>query len=179
MGSAIVIIDVQCGLFDVVPRPFEADEVISRINELSERARKEGVPVIFIQHEQAQGILEHGSQGWELVPGLIAKQSDYIVRKSTPDSFQKTGLDELLQSLKVSDVIVCGYATEFCVDTTVRRSAALGYSVQLAADAHTTHDKEHATASVIRLHHNETLSHIRSFGPVIQAVKAKDIRITT
>lgn len=178
MSSAVLIIDMQRGLFDSHPMPFEADEVIFSINDLNRRARKEGVPVIFIQHEQKETILEFGSEGWERVSGLIVKDGDHTVRKTTPDSFNRTELDDLLQSLGVTDLIICGYASEFCVDTTVRRAASLGYAVQLVADGHTTHDKEHASALTIRLHHNATLPQIQSFGPVIQAVKGAEVCFT-
>ena len=75
----------------------------------------------------------------------------------------------LLAGLGVEHLIVCGYATEFCVDTTIRQAAALGYAITLAADAHTTHDKPHASGELIRRHHNATLSSIESFGVPIVA----------
>jgi nicotinamidase-related amidase len=62
MKSAVLIIDVQCGLFDENPRPYEADEIIERINNLTNQARSSEIPVIFIQHEQAKGLLEYGSE---------------------------------------------------------------------------------------------------------------------
>ena len=70
---------------------------------------------------------------------------------------------------------LCGYATEFCVDTTTRSAAAHGYHVVLASDAHTTHDKPHADAQQIRAHHNATLPAIRSFGVGIRALPAAEI----
>jgi nicotinamidase-related amidase len=70
---------------------------------------------------------------------------------------------------------VAGYASEFCVDTSVRRAAALGYPVTVAADAHTTHDKPHADAAFIRAHHNLTLADVTSFGPAIRAQAAEAI----
>lgn len=176
MNSAVLVIDVQRGLFDEVPRPYAADETIDRINRLTARAREAGAPVLFIQHEQTAGLLAFDSDGWQLAAGLVAKEQDGRVRKTTPDSFLRTGLAEMLAEKGVNDLIICGYATEFCVDTTTRRAAALGFPVQLVADGHTTHDKEHASAKEIRDHHNATLSNIRSFGPRIVAVLAADVR---
>lgn len=98
-----------------------------------------------------------------------------LVGKRTPDSFLNTELGSILEQHDVKHVVVCGYASEFCVDTTVRRAAANGYSVTLAADAHTTHDKPHAIAATIREHHNQTLSNIRSFGPRIAALRTEAI----
>ena len=175
MQSAILVIDVQCGLFDVNPRPFEANEVIKRINNITSQARTSGMPVVFIQHEQATGLLEYESESWKLQPGLIVHDINFKVRKTTPDSFLRTTLDEILKSHRIKDLIICGYASEFCVDTTVRRSAALGYTVQLVSDAHTTHDKKHASAKQIREHHNATLPDISSFGPKITAVQSTEI----
>lgn len=175
MKTALLIIDVQQGLFDEIPGPAEADAVIARINALSAGARAADVPVILVQHEVHGTELEHGSPGWQLDSRLQAASSDCRIRKTTPDSFLRTGLDEVLAFSGVEQLVICGYATEFCVDTTTRSAAAHGYAVILAADAHTTHDKAHASAAQIRTHHNATLPDISSFGPVIQAIPVERI----
>ena len=174
MNLALVVIDVQRGLFEPAPVPADADTVVAHINLLSEKAREAGVPVIFVQHERA-GDLEPDSDGWALHPALAVKEGDHRIRKATPDSFLRTGLDEVLSFCGVEGVVLCGYATEFCVDTTTRSAAAHGYHVVLASDAHTTHDKPHATAAQIRSHHNATLPAIRSFGPTIRALPTAEI----
>ncbi len=175
MSTALLVIDVQRGLFDEAPRPFEADTVVDRINTLTARARSAGLPVLFIQHERPGTALEHGSAGWALEQRLLVEPGDHRIRKTTPDSFLRTDLGETLSALGVDRVVLCGYATEFCVDTTTRRAAALGFEVVLAADAHTTHDKPHANAEQIRTHHNATLPDIISFGPKISAVATADM----
>lgn len=175
MKSALLVIDVQRALFDGAPRPFEADAVVARINSLATRARASGAPVVFIQHESPGSALEFGSSSWTLEQRLNVQADDRFVRKTTPDSFLGTNLHEVLEALRISHVVVSGYASEFCVDTTVRRAAALGYSVTLASDAHTTHDKAHASAAAIRAHENATLPAITSFGPGIQAVASEQV----
>lgn len=175
MKTALLIIDVQHGLFDDEPRPYEADVVVERINALAGRARAHDVPVVFIQHERASGNLAHGTESWQLERHLRTVPGDHFVRKTTPDSFLRAPLQELLDQHQVSHVVVCGYASEFCVDTTTRRAAALGYAVTLASDAHTTHDKAHASAAAIREHENATLPDIVSFGPTIQAKLSDEI----
>ena len=153
MKSAILIIDVQSILFDPAPCPFEANLVIERINRVAAWARANGLMVV---HEKIGSDIEFGSAGWQLQAGLKVAEGDQFIRKTTPDSFLRTDLDVILKQHDIGHLIVCGYASEFCVDTTIRRAAGLGYSVDLVADAHTTHDKPHASAEMIRAHHNAT-----------------------
>lgn len=173
MKSALLIIDVQKGLF--TPPPADAEATLGRINALSDRARLAGVPVIFIQHRTADEELAHGSDAWQIDPALQVKAGDHRVEKTTPDSFLRTSLGPLLIANGVTHLVICGYSTEFCVDTTTRRAAGLGYPVTLAADAHTSHDKPHATGLQIRAHHNATLSNIESFGVLIDALPVAEI----
>ncbi|WP_395702856.1 cysteine hydrolase family protein [Aquabacterium sp.] len=175
MNAALLVIDVQAALFDSNPPPDDGAAVVERINALAERARAARVPVIYIQHEREGTPLAHGSPGWSLAPGLQPAEADARVRKSTPDSFLNTRLEPLLQELDIRHLVICGYASEFCVDTTTRRALGLGYTVTLAADAHTTHDKPHASGAQIRAHENATLPDLTSFGPPARAVPAAQI----
>ncbi|KIQ31702.1 isochorismatase [Variovorax paradoxus] len=174
MKTAVLVIDVQRGLCDDPPRPHEAQDVVQRINALTGRARATGVPVAFIQHEYEVD-LEFDSERWQLADALGVDAADTKIRKTTPDSFLRTPLEAWLVGQGVRRVVVCGYSSEFCVDTTTRRAAALGYEVVLAADAHTSHDKPHATGAFIRAHHNATLSGITSFCVRISAIDSARI----
>lgn len=175
MKKSLLIIDVQSALFDSNPEPYEAQEVVARINKLSTWARHNEFPVIFIQHEHPNSPVAFGSTGWQLQNDLTQAETDLVVRKTTPNSFLRTNLQELLEAQGIEHLIICGYASEFCVDTTTRQAAALGYSIELVADAHTTHDKAHATAQQIREHHTQTLTNITSFGIKITAIQTSDL----
>ena len=175
MSAALIVIDVQRALFETSPPPADADAVLERINALADRARAAGVPVIYVQHETREGAMAVGQPGVDLDLRLTPAPGDRRVRKTTPDSFLRTTLSDELEAAGASRVVICGYATEFCVDTTVRRAAGLGFPVTLAADAHTTHDKPHAPGARIREHHNATLPAISSFGVRIQALPAAAI----
>lgn len=175
MTSALIVIDVQRALFETTPAPADADAVLARINTLTDRARACGAPVIYVQHEAPGSPMDYGLPAWQLDARLQPAEGDIRVRKTTPDSFLRTDLADVLAEAGVTRLVVCGYASEFCVDTTVRRAAALGFPVTLAADAHTTQDKPHAPGAQIRAHHNATLSSIASFGVKIAAIPAADI----
>ncbi|MES2715244.1 MAG: MSMEG_1061 family FMN-dependent PPOX-type flavoprotein [Pseudomonadota bacterium] len=174
--SALLLIDLQHALFDATPRPHEAAAVLDRVNALAERARSAGVPVLWMQHETQPGHrLAHGSPGWALADGLHTADGDVFFRKTTPDSFLRTGLADWLAARGIGHLVIAGYASEFCIDTSTRRAAGLGLAVTLAADAHTTHDKPYASGALIRAHHNATLADLTSFGVPINALPAAGI----
>jgi nicotinamidase-related amidase len=171
--TALVVIDVQVALFD--PPPADAEDVVARINALATRARAAGVPVVWVQHQRESGDLQADSPGWQLHAELAAEDGDLRVRKKMSDAFMHTPLQGLLAERGVRHLTVCGYSSEFCIDSTVRAAAARGYAVTLAADAHTSHDKPHATGLQIRTHENETLGNLGSYYVEIDAVPAAQI----
>jgi nicotinamidase-related amidase len=175
MNTAVLVIDVQQALCVGEQAAYDAAGVIHRINAVTRLARKGGAPVVFVQHEGAGTELAHGSVGWQLAPGLQVEAGDLRVPKTTADAFLRTNLQELLQARHVGRLIVCGMHSEFCVDTTVRRSLALGYPVTLVADAHTSAGNSVLSAPQVIAHHNVTLAGISSFGPRVTPVTAAEL----
>lgn len=168
MKPALLIIDMQEGLFQGPAMPFDCRGVIRRINGLARAARAARVPVIWVQHEDA-GRLRKGTPGWELANGMKAEATDLRLSKSAPDAFYRTDLEALLKDRTIDTLIVCGMHSEFCVDTTCRRALALGWPVLLAQDAHSSAGNAVLQPEQIIAHHNATLTAISSFGPRVQA----------
>ena len=170
MPSAVLVIDVQQGLCEGPDAAYDCPGTIERINVVTQRARAAGVPVFLVQHESSEGYLEHGSPEWQLATGLQVQTDDRRIRKTTPDAFLRTELQEALQALCIKDLVVCGMHTEFCVDTTTRKALALGYPVVLVSDAHTSAGNAAIGPQQVIAHHNATLTNISSFGPRVTAV---------
>lgn len=178
MKSALLVIDVQRGLCEGAQVSYESREVIARINRLAARARAAGAPVVFVQHETRTGLYVHGSDTWQLAQDLQTDAGDTFVRKTASDAFHHTDLTQILESHGVTDLVICGMHSEYCVDSTTRRAAALGYPVVLAADAHTTEDKPHLSGKDIRRHENETLSNVTSYGVAIRAIETDSVQFS-
>jgi nicotinamidase-related amidase len=151
--KALLVIDMQVGLFEGNPPRYDADGVIQRVNEIAKNMRATGGTVIFIQHED-KGSLKRGLRGWEILPSIERKDSDLLVHKQACDSFYETGLADVLEKHGVQQLIVTGCATDFCVDTTVRAAASRNYEVVVVKDGHTTKDRPHLSAKLIIDHHN-------------------------
>lgn len=176
MHTAVLVIDVQQGLCEGPDAAYDCPGTIERINAVTQRARDARVPVFFIQHESSAGYLEHGSREWQLATGLQVKDGDRRIRKTTPDAFLSTELNDALQALGVKDLVVCGMHSEFCVDTTTRKALALGYPVVLVSDAHTSAGNAAISPQQVIAHHNATLTNISSFGPRVTALAHDAVR---
>lgn len=177
MTSAVLIIDVQQGLCEGEGAAFDCPATIERINAVAQQARLAGAPVIYVQHESTSGYLEHGTPAWQLADDLEVLPSDIRLRKTTPDCFLRTGLEELLRTHGIEKLVVCGMHSEFCVDTTVRRALSLGFPVVLVADGHTSAGNAAISAAQVIAHENATLTNISSFGPRAIAVASAQVRI--
>ena len=177
MTTALLIIDVQHGQCSGEYEAFECKRVIERINVVSRKMREAGASVVVIQHESPDGLLEYGTEGWNLAAGLDVQPTDIYVRKKASDSFHNTDLQAILQARGVKTLAICGLQSEFCVDTTTRRALALGYPVTLVSDAHSTMNNSILSAAQITAHHNETLANITSFGPRVVAVPSSEVTI--
>ena len=177
MKSAVLVIDVQQGLCEGDGAAFDCEATIRRINEVTRKARLVDAPVIFVQHESTSGYLEHGTPAWRLASELRVQPNDIKVRKTTPDPFLRTNLEELLRDAGIQQLVICGMHSEFCIDTTTRRALALGFPVVLISDGHTSAGNEAISPQQVIAHENATLAGISSFGPRAFLVTSAEVEI--
>jgi nicotinamidase-related amidase len=85
---------------------------------------------------------------------LDVQPTDAFVRKTSCDSFLDTPLDAILEARGAKRLIITGWATDYCVDTTVRSALARGYATTVPSDGHTVANRPHLTAEKIIEHHN-------------------------
>lgn len=175
MSTALLIIDVQHALCSGEYECYDIHRVIDTINSLSARARKAGVPVVLIQHEEEGGLLAHGAEGWQLAEGLDTSPKDLRVRKTTPDSFYQTDLRTRLPNEDFERLVICGLQTDYCVNATVRQAHQSGYDVVLVSDAHSTVDNGNMSAEDIIAEHNKDLAHLTGSVARIDVKPAADI----
>jgi nicotinamidase-related amidase len=134
-NTALVVIDVQIG---VVEGAHERNAVVANISTLVEKARGEGVPVVWVQHSSEH--LVKGSDAWQYVPELSLGESEPVVHKTFGDSFEGTDLEEVLAKGGIGHLVVAGAQTDQCIRNTIHGAFTRGYDVTLVGDAHTTED---------------------------------------
>lgn len=158
MNRGLVIIDVQNIMFDYKEGVYNGKQVLSNIIGMIKKARDKKIPIIYIQHVLEDSILTTDTSGdWAIYSEVFPTAIDKVLQKRTCDSFHETQLHETLKELDIEEIIYVGMQTEFCVDTTCRRSFSMGYSNILISDAHSTFDTDVLTAEKIIAHHNNTL----------------------
>jgi nicotinamidase-related amidase len=154
-GVAVVVIDVQRAFFCGPSASYRGDEVIEGINRLTAAARAAHAPVFFVQHDGAPGDeVATGTEDWELHPGLVRNDADLLLHKKVGDSFHETSLGDHLNRRDINRLLLCGYATELCVDTAARCAVTLGYRTTVVSDLHTTQQRPHLAPEQIVAHHN-------------------------
>lgn len=134
-NTALLVIDVQNG---VVAHGYERNRVVANIGRLVEAARRQGIPVVWIQHADAE--LERGSSAWQIVPELTPGDNEALVEKHYGDAFEETPLEEVLSERGVGHLVVVGAQTDACIRSTIHGAFVRGYDTTLVGDAHTTED---------------------------------------
>jgi nicotinamidase-related amidase len=135
-NTALLVVDVQTG---VVAGNHERDTVVANVGSLVEKARRERVPVVWVQHSDDH--VERGSDGWRIVPELTPSDTEPLVEKHYGDSFENTTLETVLSGLGVGRLVVVGAQTDACIRSTLHGALVRGYDATLVSDAHTTEDQ--------------------------------------
>ena len=170
--DVLIIIDMQEALLQGDAK-HDISSVLERINRLAERVRRRGGCVIFIQHDGAPGDdFAPFTPGWAVMGSIRKDPSDRIVHKTLNDAFFGTSLKDDLTQIGAQRVLVAGWATDFCVDATVRSGAALGFKLVVVSDCHTVSDRPHLSAEQIIAHHHWVWTNLLAPHPVTIAREA-------
>ncbi len=135
-NTALLVIDVQNS---VVEGAHERDAVVASIGQLVDKARGEGVPIVWVRHSDEH--LETGSDGWQIVPELLPEDTEPLIEKNFGDAFEDTTLEAVLSDLQVGRLFVVGAQTDACIRSTIHGAFTRGYDATLVGDAHTTEDQ--------------------------------------
>jgi nicotinamidase-related amidase len=158
--DAMLIVDMQVGLLKGAPK-HDLGGVIDRINRLAAKVRAQSGKVIFIRHCGRRGDdFEPQMPGWQFLPELLRDPADIVVEKDLNDAFAGNDLQDRLREIAPDRVLIAGWATDFCVDATVRSAVSHHHHVVVVADGHTLNDRPHLDAASVIRHHNWVWSNL-------------------
>ncbi len=133
--GVLLVVDVQVG---VVARAWERDRVVAQVAHAVQRARDEGVSVIWVQHQDAE--LPPDGPDWPWVPELQPAPGETLIHKQHNSAFEATGLEAELARRGATHIVLAGAATNWCIRATAYAALERGYDLTLLQDAHTTVD---------------------------------------
>jgi len=166
MKTALLVVDMQISLID--EGPWNSDVLIGKIEKLVEFARQNSVLVVFVTDHRVE-------PNMSLHPRLQTESYDLQITKNFCDSFLNTPLHNELQERDIKRLVIAGLQTDYCIDTTCRRAASLGYTVQLVGDAHSTFPHDSLSAEQIIAHHNWILRRFSAGKGSVSVVKSEHL----
>jgi nicotinamidase-related amidase len=146
MRPGLLVIDAQQEYFHPHGRWVltGGEEALSQIEALLSAFRAHGWPVFFITHESLDPqspVFRRGSEGQKLHPALTVQAGEDLIVKHFPGSFSQTPLEAHLRRAGVDRVVVTGFMTHLCADTTTRQADERGLRPIFVADATATRDR--------------------------------------
>ncbi|WP_175924745.1 cysteine hydrolase family protein [Burkholderia cepacia] len=156
---ALLVVDMQVGLYHGPDRPYDGERVLANINRLIGRAHEAGAPVFAVRHTGPAGSpIAPDSPLTALLPELaIDAARDTVFAKTQSSCFTGTPLAAWLQAAGIGEIVIAGMKTQYCVDTACRAAADHGFRAVLVTDGHTCMDTPELPAERIVAHHNATL----------------------
>lgn len=138
MNKALLVIDVQKEYFSGKMPVTHPPQTLKNILKAMDTAHDRGFPIVLIQHtalgKNAETFLK-GSDGWKLHPEVSGREYDHLVEKNLPGSFTGTDLEIWLREKNVDTLVISGYMTQMCCDTTARQAFHRGFKVEFLSDA--------------------------------------------
>lgn len=137
--SALVLIDCQNTYTYGVMELEGVQRALDEAETLLDRARTAGIPIVHIQHNAGPGSpYDIDAEIGAIVDRVAPREGEPVVVKRYPDAFVQTDLDERLKSLNASNLVLAGFMTHMCVNSTARGAFNLGYAPSVVAAATAT-----------------------------------------
>jgi len=140
--TAVVLIDYQ-NEYRSGPLALPDEPAASNVaRQLRAWADQSGIAVIHVLHRApaTAPIFAPDSIGAGSIAGLAPTEGETVIHKHLPSAFTGTRLADVLQENGVETLLVAGYMTHNCVDSTAREAFHRGYRVGVVADASATRD---------------------------------------
>lgn len=177
-NTALIVIDAQQEYFAPAGKMVLPDgpRAVGRIRRALDWARARRVPVIHVVHESRRpgaAIFAPGTPALAIHPEAAPAPGEPVITKHLPGSFTGTPLEQLLRERGIERVIVTGFMTQMCVDTTTREAAHRGFKVTVLADATAAMDVKAPDGQVIP-HDQVHRTHLASLSGFLAEVQRTD-----
>lgn len=157
--TALLVMEVQTARLS--ENLYNKQNVLSTIKRLISCARESGTEVIFVRHQEPVGEeLEYGSDGWQLYNEIAPVQKEKVFEKKYSSAFEKTNLQQYINSRKITNIILMGLLTEYSIDDTIKSAFEHGYQIIIPEETNTTLDNEYLPGEKLyQFYHDKIWNH--------------------
>jgi nicotinamidase-related amidase len=137
--STLVMIDCQNTYTHGVMALDGVSDALDEAAKLLERARSAGIPIVHIQHDSGVGSpYDVRAEIGQIVDQVAPRGSETVIVKQFPDAFVQTELHDRLQAGSAHNLVLAGFMTHMCVNSTARGAFSRGYAPTVVAGATAT-----------------------------------------
>lgn len=149
-SAALIMIDCQNTYRKGVMQLTGVEEAILEAKKLLARARAAKIPVIHIQHDAGAGTpYDVNAEIGRICDEVAPLPGEPVITKNYPNSFVATDLDEQLKALGIKNIVLAGFMTHMCINSTAHGGFNLGYNVTVVASATATRPLQAANGVVL------------------------------
>ncbi len=148
--AALVMIDCQNTYREGVMQLVGVEAALAEAQRMLERARSAGIPVFHIQHDSGAGSpYDIAQRIGQISDEVSPREGEPVITKHYPNSFVQTGLEEHLRAAGATNVILAGFMTHMCINSTARGAFSLGFKPTVVAAATATRDLPDSDGGVV------------------------------
>lgn len=137
--STLVMIDLQNTYTHGVMALEGVEPAIDEAAALLDRARTAGIPIVHVQHDAGAGSpYDVRGEIGAIVDRVAPRDGEHVIVKNFPNAFVGTDLADHLQGVSATNLVLAGFMTHMCVNSTARGAFSAGYAPTVVAGATAT-----------------------------------------
>jgi len=139
--AALIMVDCQNTYREGAMQLAGVEEALREAQILLQRARHAGVPIFHIRHDAGTGSpYDLSARIGQISDEVAPEAGEPVITKHYPNSFVQTELEERLRAASVSNIILAGFMTHMCINSTARGAFNLGFHPTVVGAATATRD---------------------------------------
>lgn len=151
MKRALLVIDVQNEYFTGKLPVTYPEGSFENIIKVMDFANENNIPVLLIQHTNPgkdSATFKKGTEEHRIHDEVLKRGYAKIIEKKLPGSFTGTELESWLKENDIDTLVISGYMTQMCCDTTARQAIHIGFNVEFLSDATGTLDISNSAGEI-------------------------------
>ncbi|MBR3563355.1 MAG: isochorismatase family protein [Clostridia bacterium] len=150
----LLVVDMQKGIVD--DELYAFDSFMEKTVRLVDAARKNGVEVIFVQHDAGENTgLSVGDEAFEIIDELSPEPGEQVFVKKINSCFGNKDFREYMEKQEDRRLMIIGLQTNYCIDCTVKSAFERGFKVMIPEGTNTTFDNDYMTGETCVRYYNE------------------------